>query len=492
MKTNDQVYKISIEPLTPVYVGGATEKNYVYGLDVIKKDNTVYVIDHNKLANILKDDINLLQKYTLAALNRKLNYDFYKNHNLNIDDFTLHKFNFIEENDIKAFIRNGMGKPYLPGSSIKGAIRSALYHHLVKTIDNNRREIRNYEKEVFGEIYNNLMKFFQITDIPFYKTELVNTKIFTLNGNNSNFKGGWKNQREGGYVYEFKKDGFTTPYEILKINSKGIGIITFNQLFLDFINQNTNNIPPNIQKFNNNPIEVLFKLVNDYTHTHIDREINFFKKYENDTTDEILEEFGKLKNLISNNKRACILRLGGGSGFHSITGDWQFETHFIDSINKKKRNRGQYNEKDSAKTRKIAFIQKNENSFKFYPFGFVKISLISDEEYENLQKQLAYNQQVKSEISKTSVTTQQTKEVQKPKEPPKPFKGKIQQGIGKIPAKVVKSGKPNIVHILIEGNEKEMQLNTYSSELPEGTYVYVKITQFSKGEIKQVSFDGHY
>ena len=69
--------------------------------------------------------------------------------------------------------------------------------------------------------------------------------------------------------------------------------------------------------------------------------------------------------------------MSAGSGFHSITGDWQFDTFSINGIDGGKSHRGKYNGKKSAKSRKIAT---DGNSFDL--MGFVKLSLLTQEEIE--------------------------------------------------------------------------------------------------------------
>ncbi|MCF6357414.1 MAG: cell envelope integrity protein TolA [Draconibacterium sp.] len=68
--------------------------------------------------------------------------------------------------------------------------------------------------------------------------------------------------------------------------------------------------------------------------------------------------------------------MSAGSGFHSITGDWQFDDFSIDGVNKPQRgpSRGQLNRKDSAKSRKIAI-----DGDAFYLMGFVKLTILSEE-----------------------------------------------------------------------------------------------------------------
>lgn len=503
---NNFVYYIKVEPLTPVYVGGATEKNYKFEIDAVDLDNQVYIIDHEKLSKELLKNKQLYDAYIQAALNNNL-LDFFKNNKINAQDFSRKVYSTTgESSEIKAFIRDGFGLPYIPGSSLKGAIRSAFLHYKTEnngyTFNDDITNNNELLEKIFGSIDNNRMKFLQVSDIYFNDTDLINTKVFTLKKFSNKFNGGWKDSLKNGYNEKFSKTGFTTLYEVFlpKNNSSpsfGIGTLSFTEKIIDFIKKNKKNEiekDPNIDNTNKTPnqesLKVFISSINEYTKTHVLREIKFFEKYQNDKTNIILEKLNNiLKQIPSDSTSYCILRLGGGSGFHAITGDWQFDTHEINSFDEKT-HRGKYANKFSAKTRKIAFIYKN-NVSDFYPFGFVKISFIEKEEYEKLRKTLKEFYESKDKVSDTTITThqEQVKEENKVIEPPKPFEGTLKQGIDKIPAEVIDSGTPNIVRLLIENMNIELPLNSYRSPLNQ-KYIYVKITEFSKGQIKKISYSG--
>jgi hypothetical protein len=61
------------------------------------------------------------------------------------------------------------------------------------------------------------------------------------------------------------------------------------------------------------------------------------------------------------NGQSCILKMAAGSGFHSITGDWQFDDYSIDGVDtSRKISRGTLKNVKSAKSRKIAILNDNE------------------------------------------------------------------------------------------------------------------------------------
>ena len=150
--------KMKLEVLTPLHIGGADykskldKKEYVFDKD----KGTLTLIDSEKFIsflikkNLFDDYIFYIQKNLSSKKyeqdkNIKL-IDFLKSRDIykNIEEFrkkTLTKFDAeIEEmNDIKLMLRNLQGKPYIPGSSIKGAIINFL---LVNYIINHRDKFK--------------------------------------------------------------------------------------------------------------------------------------------------------------------------------------------------------------------------------------------------------------------------------------------------------------------------------------------------------------
>lgn len=150
--------KMKLEVLTPLHIGGADykskldKKEYVFDKD----KGTLTLIDSEKFIsflikkNLFDDYIFYIQKNLSSKKyeqdkNIKL-IDFLKSRDIykNIEEFrkkTLTKIDAeIEEmNDIKLMLRNLQGKPYIPGTSIKGALVNFL---LVNYIINHRDKFK--------------------------------------------------------------------------------------------------------------------------------------------------------------------------------------------------------------------------------------------------------------------------------------------------------------------------------------------------------------
>ena len=95
--------------------------------------------------------------------------------------------------------------------------------------------------------------------------------------------------------------------------------------------------------------------------------LEFFEKYEQGQYSvDIYNSLIDIQEAIEGcNSNECVLKMSAGSGFHSITGDWQFDD-FVNGTFDRKRNRGN---NILPKSRKTIF-------YKGLPtlMGFVKLS----------------------------------------------------------------------------------------------------------------------
>jgi len=394
MKTNENS-NFYLKVITPVHVGAGKEKCWYPGSDYFydKDKKVVRVIDQEKLGNLLNEKEIL--NFANAIENRKID-DFFlylKNtRKLPFNDFSKEYFMpFRPENEIKTMIRTGLGVPYIPGSSIKGSIRSALFgwaynsnQDLRDEIENSRREyIRNVNKLgnkidecLFGGINNNLMRLLQVTDVIFKDTMLHNSKIFNLQGqpHGDEWYGGWKHRGYDGTDDDFKVNGFTSTYETLIINEWASIRIVVNEMVYDLFDKF-----PKAQKPLNlhilkqkEPYNALFDMINYSTRRYIEKEIEFFENYTAEKSDLIIEELEFCKNQVPDDNNSCLLKMGAGTGFHAITGNWQYNDFINTGIHERGRNSG----KKKYKSRKISFTNYEGDEGTetlFFPMGFVKI-----------------------------------------------------------------------------------------------------------------------
>ena len=392
-------YNLEIEVLSPLHVGAGSEKDWVEGLDFIYDKGKLVKLNTRKMYEVLRNDISKLSNYLAKKDENGLKSLIAGK----IDEITEQKFdiNIKSTNDIKAFIKTGLeNKPYIPGSSLKGAIRSILLNHF---LNGDKPTYKKFEKDYFGSSTagDEFMRFVKISDAHFEKTELVNTKIFNLYKEENNWKGGWKHSggKFGKTNSKFEPKGFNTIYEIIDKwqKSKIFTISLSEKQVVNFNNNGTKKISNSkkeiLQEQNRIP-KKLFSIINQYTKNYIDKEIAFFTKYSNNNTQNIIDNLEEIKNSIPDDNSTCVLRMSAGSGFHSVTGDWQFNEHYIDEIEVfKGRSRGKYQHKKSAKSRKIAVSGGN-----YMPMGFVKLRVLTEDEIKQKEQQEA--EQRKIELQK--------------------------------------------------------------------------------------------
>ena len=156
----NEKYNIRLEVITPLSIGAGADN----GFDLDQISNLFINGDYNGIIQLLSNKLDNVSKkiYDLPAA-------------------TI--------NPIKSMVKNQLcDTPIIPGSSLKGAIRSALFSYL-------RSDEEKKDTEVFGNmnIGENFMRFIKFSDFDFLSTNLVNTKIFNLQSSDSGWRGGWKN-----------------------------------------------------------------------------------------------------------------------------------------------------------------------------------------------------------------------------------------------------------------------------------------------------------
>lgn len=396
MDALNKKYDIKLEILTPLSIGAGAEKDWARGVDFVEKEGKVYKLNLRKIIQS-GIDVSKLTSCIEKKDTRGLQLLIGNKLQLVSDSVLNSPISSPISNDIKAFIKNQLSNnPIIPGSSLKGSIRSILFHYL--------RDRERDDKEVFGSSTDGdeFMRFIKIADTKFADTQLVNTKIFNLQGHGNNWQGGWKHEQREGTSSNFRPVGFNTVYETLIPHQMGYSSIMFSKAYLSvdwtkFYLQLKKKATKEkelsrieslekkvLQKKSiikdENSLKSLFFIVNAHTRAYLEREKEFFEKYNQaEKTQEIISSIDYLLAQIPTDNSCCILKMSAGSGFHSITGDWQYDDYTKTGVWDDTRNRNCGKQK--YKSRKIAVW---DNHFDL--MGFVKISALSEEESRYLQE----------------------------------------------------------------------------------------------------------
>ncbi len=519
----ENTYKIKI--LTPTHIGSENEP-LKEGLDYFSHKGQTHFINWKK---VFADDVlsyelekEIISGYLSDNLRRKL-----------IEKkLTAVKHNLSLKGDVREHITNQFtSNPIIPGSSIKGAIRSVLLNWLMEKtgekliarekFKDEKQEFR-LQKKFFGVSSDgsDFMRFFQVSDVEFEtEPDYIASKVLSLDGNSISK---WKHS-QGFKDKKFKKEGFTTNYQIIPLNSISEHLkISWEKekwekerkknrkdqndkkdrfsLFVDKIESEIKNLhkrnnrsPRDERKLrelknihniymllNEFSIPKLFQIINDHTIAYADKEIEFHNKYNQaQYSDKLVEAWQEIKKLAQQAHEAgnkyAILRLGQGSGFHSITGDWQFDDHLIEEF------KGRYAEKNGKKipkTRKWAF-RANGNNPEFFPMGFVAIGDVPED--------LMFESQIPDKKSQPTDEPKPQPESQKPYEPTWKSLKNLKQG-DIIDAEVTGFEKPYILcKVFVEEIKDKIFKVKYNAGKEPGTMLQLKVNNFiGRGENRRL------
>ena len=358
----DKKYPIELEVITPLSVGAGNDNEWMRGIDFVQKDGKVFLLDIQKAAEQGVD----IGKLT----NLFLNYDEKGICNLIGDKLELvsryiFKSPVSTNNSIKSFLRTQLyGKPVVAGSSLKGSVRSALFNHL--------RDKEKTNEEVFGNMKDgtDLMRFIRIADIEMPSTALINTKLFNLRKDGSEWSGGWKHGMSE-TTSQFKSNGFNTLYECVLPGNKGLGAIILAGGAYELMSKNTDKPISHAQEKKellNGDIKGLFHVINLVTKDYLSKEKAFFEKYSAERSEELIDNVNALLDMIPADDSYCLLKMSAGVGFHSITGDWQYDDYSQTGLWSDGRNAG----KKKYKSRKTA-----EYGGHLQLMGFVKLRALN-------------------------------------------------------------------------------------------------------------------
>lgn len=380
---------IKVKTLSQIHVGSGAmlQKGNDFIVRKNDGDSYIYVIDPNKLGMILGTDQATIDEW-VVHIERGTADDFIQNRTAGCTPREYAKrriTNFANfdntQGTLKECIHDGMGRPYIPGSSLKGAIRTAVMASLArkkgkealteqfnKIFDERdfrkqERLLSNIEKRLFGDNPNSdLFRFLTVSDAFFDNGSEIAVKQINLNIRK---KDSLKDTRMQQIVEAIGPDeGSSFSLKVDKERYEKVRNAHHPDLErLPFLPQEMSDIPH------------LFELINQHTKKLVEEEIRMWgEDYSNfrgqkgylENLEDILEAINSCK------ANECILRLGQAIGWRFITGAWTEEMDedlFYERIVPKARpgNDRKYSNYVFPKSRRI-----DDES---YVFGFLKLTL---------------------------------------------------------------------------------------------------------------------
>lgn len=379
--------RVSLNNISPVHIGSGTQyqgnSEYLY----FSQEKVLVVIDEAKILDIIGvENMPVWVGYIEDMEHKKDFLEYLRQRKPNIvpsdiatriiplqGDKTPYFSNTFREQ-----IHNGMGLPYIPGSSIKGAIRTALFaYELLQRYqmggipdgklgyyDSKKDRMifkdKPLQQEVFGRDPNSdWLRLLQVGDCYFKPGSTMAAFSETLNERK------WPRyeiKEEVRQLIEYLPRGAESEFTLhIPDPLKALIAKKMPDLF-----------PPYVSSFD---IPTLFKVVHAHSLRLLEDEITFFEEAElpNHKSDLLpfLEEIRD--NAKEYAKNECLLRLGFGTGYRNMTGHWVKELvlddELYDEIGAASRRTTRYNGMPLPKSRKIMF----DGQF----MGYVKLTILN-------------------------------------------------------------------------------------------------------------------
>lgn len=159
-------WKVTFRTLSPIHIKGQRPD---YGMGIIVLDNQSrigYIVDQKKWADFLMQSKNYLNEYVQEFSQP------WKFKEEGINDF-LRRRDLLNENTVKqissgitcvgdgnSFICDGRGNYFIPGTSMKGAIRTSFLYNFLKELKNSNNE--TFRNRVVSKIENKLKEYSKV------------------------------------------------------------------------------------------------------------------------------------------------------------------------------------------------------------------------------------------------------------------------------------------------------------------------------------------
>lgn len=141
-----QTKSFTLKVITPLHIGGA--ESSVLPMSFVVHEGWIYVVNEEKLAELLAQRRLLdtfVNQSTTKARDFRL-HSFLEGHHL-MDHAVLARISAYKcikkggiPREFRPFIRNGFAQPFIPGSAVKGAWRTAILYCLLKRVPSQARK----------------------------------------------------------------------------------------------------------------------------------------------------------------------------------------------------------------------------------------------------------------------------------------------------------------------------------------------------------------
>ena len=345
--------KINIKTLSPVFIGGSEADNLSPYSDYIQHDDKIILLDPKKLSELISKDNSIIEKYVSktremdeSGTHSKFVLENFINNEFGVSTEELKKDEYnvygeIGKNIVHLHI-NSSGRSFIPGSSIKGAIRTAVFYYWLKNDNIGKSYLMKLIDKV-SELYqektaleekkeNERLDEFEINRLNnLSKESFINKELSKelneslLFGNNKSFE--FRNllisdsdfiDKNNSIVLNSIRYNIINPKEGIPVWNLCIDKDT-NTNILMTIRDNFNNQA--LKSYFNSTISKLYECINSFSKDILEFEINIFNELNNEEVKNslsgVIEYYEYLKKIINNsNNQYCIMRLGAGKTYY--------------------------------------------------------------------------------------------------------------------------------------------------------------------------------
>lgn len=364
---------MKLETLTSLHIGSGNmlqkDSDFVFGKDA-EDYPVVGVIDPRKVLTLVGEEN--IDAWTVGIENGRSTEDIVKQYApiATITDYSLHTIDSYlsrTPQQIKEFIRDGLDRPYIPGSSIKGAIRTAVLSSIAAKMNeteilqdirkNGNITAKTFEAKVFGKDPNHDVFRYLLVGDAFatgYRTAVYNM----VNINERTERGFWDTSKQ--MATEVLLSGTEVDFSLV----------------LKQPELRPADMPAMPKALSS--VDALLNVINNHTRTLLADEIDILesKNVDSRSEEKVNSYIGQLKDLLNTanecqGTHSAVMRIGHGSGWRFITGAWteRLSDNFEAIVNKARPgNMKRYADYDFPKSRRL---EEEECE----PLGFVKITL---------------------------------------------------------------------------------------------------------------------
>lgn len=334
MKGINQTVKLGLEIITPTQSGSGAE--LFKELDYIERNQMAFIVDQQASFNAVASgnlalDTQLLSGNRLSDWVTAAGQDFgYRLPWLGTTAKVPEKF--------REQLKDAMNRPYLPGSAIKGAIRTALIAEWLRIADKNEVVSKMISgllpKSIPGKkpntkmASNNLMwallgkdakqdifRSFKVKDTLFANANLRLADIRWLNETR------WRSMTKK-KSFDNWHDGDGIYAEVLQASSLGLLTLQWDGFLLSDISkwQQAGTISAIAPK----DFDDLRKRLNQHAQYRLQREIQFYKNQGKAAPEQ---ECQRILSMMQQDPQSAYLQMSWGSGWRGMTGDWAADEH---------------------------------------------------------------------------------------------------------------------------------------------------------------------